>query len=229
MEFKLVIYEYEQILTGKKNSFSAAFFPFNDENNERRALAILKYAIEKYLEWSPEEVKLYLNANIIKLMKLDSVMRFIRFPPELNPKKDYFYIAHKLYPNRIPYNESELVINVYKRVLSGELCKFPKEYRADTSGFMRVKICFQYMLEQFMQFSSINEMYDFFSSSEGTKALKEYKLYSICCEMFESPLEYLHESLPIKQRSEFLYRLYKFNEANASQKRQMKKEGTFVF
>ena len=228
MDKRLLFYEYEQILTGKKNSFASTYFPYNADQNERLALEIFKYAIEKYLNWTPDETRLFLNAEIIKQMKLDSITRFLRFPPELDPKKDYFYIAHLMYPNIIRYNSKELILNVYKKVLNGTLCKFPKEYMSGTRGLMCAGICFQYMLEQYFQFSCIEELYSYFASLEGWKALKKYRLSSVCNLMFDSPLDYLNESLNEKQRNEFLYRYYKFDEANSCQIKKMKKDGVYI-
>jgi len=228
MNKRIVLCEYDQILIGKKKSFAPTYFPFNDEQNEKLALDVFKYAVENYLEWTPEETKMYLNADIIKQMKLNFVTRFIRFPAELDPKKDFFYIAHLMYPDKIKYNTKELILNVYKKVLDGTLCKFPKEYKEGARGFMCAGVCFQYMLEQYFQFSGIEELYEYFASSNGMKALKQYRLASMCSEMFESPLDYLHESLPNRQKNEFLYRRYKFEASNAAQVKQLKKENEYI-
>lgn len=228
MDKRMVLYEYEQILLGKKKSFSSTYFPYNPEQNERLALEVFRHAVEVYLNWSPTEVQMYLNGDVIKQMKLDSIVRYLRFPLELDPKKDYFYIAHLLYPNIIHYNAKELILNVYKRVLNGTLCKFPQDYMAGTRGFMCAAICFQYMLERFMQFSCIEDLYAFFASPEGSRALKKYRLSAICNLMFGSPLDYLHESLNSKQKNEFLYRYHKFSGANANQIKRLKKNNSYI-
>lgn len=219
-----VLYEYELILLCKKNSFSPYFFNFSPEYNERMALDVFRYAIEYYLNWSPKEASIYLDKDVLDMMKLTQILKFIRFPCELDPNRDFFYIAHLLYPKIIHFDEKELILRTYKEVLSGKLYKFPKEYLSDSMGMTRACICLQYMISQYLQFSSIEDMYHFFSTSEGTKTLKKYRLYAICTDMFEYPIDFLHESLSTKQKNEFFYRLNRFYLKNKEQLNKIKKE-----
>ena len=223
MQQKEILYEYELILIGKKNSFTPYFFSFAPEYNERVALDVFKYASEVYLSWSPKEAATYLTMDIIRIMKLDTIIKYIRFPPELTVERDLFYIAYLLYPKQVPFNEKELVLRTYKEVLSGKLYKFPKEYLSDSLGMMRACVCFQYMVSQYLSFRNIEEMYEHFSSSKGTKDLKKYRLYAICTDMFEYPLDFLHEALPAHQKNEFLYHYYRFNFKNREQISNFKK------
>lgn len=223
-----LLFEYELMLLGKKNSFSAYFFNYNPEYNEKMALQIFKYAIEGFLRWTPKEAEIYLNIEIIKLMKLDTLVRFIRFPAELDSDRDYFYIAHLLYPNIIKFNNRELILRTYKEVLSGKLYKFPKEYLSGSMGVTRACICFQYMVSQFLPFNNIEEMYKFFSTTNGIKALKKYRLYAICSDIFDYPIDFLHESLCKEQKDEFYYHYYKFNITNREQITEMKKRGLYT-
>ena len=150
-----LMFEYELILLGKKNSFAPYFFNYNADYNERMALEVFRYAIEDFLKWTPEEAKMYLNMEIVKMMKLDAIVRFIRFPAELDIEKDLFYIAHLLYPKRINFNSRELILRTYKEVLDGILYKFPKEYLSGSMGVTRACICFQYMVQQFLPFNNV--------------------------------------------------------------------------
>lgn len=218
-----LMFEYELILLGKKNSFAPYFFNYNAEYNEKIALEVFKYAIEDFLGWSPEEAQLYLNMDILKIMKLDTIVRFIRFPAELNLEKDLFYIAHLLYPKRVKFNSRELILRTYKEVLDGILYKFPKEYLSGSMGVTRACICFQYMASQFLPFNNVEEMYKFFSTTNGVKALKKYRLYAICTDIFDYPIDFLHESLSSSQKNEFFYHYYKFNIINREQITELKK------
>jgi len=221
---KGILFEYELILLGKKNFFSPYFFSFGNDYNERMALDVFQYAIEVYLRWSPEETATYLTIDIIKLMKLDSILKYIRFPAELIPERDLFYIAHLLYPKKVPFNEKELILRTYKEVLSGQLYKFPKEYLSDSLGMIRACICFQYMVSQYLSFKSIDDMYNHFCTSKGTKDLKKYRLYAICTDMFEFPLDFLHEALSVRQKNEFLYHYHRFCLKNKEQLNQLKRK-----
>lgn len=227
MSLKEILYEYDLIYLGKKYEFSKSFFSNNTRHNEALAIGVLKHAIEYYLKWTPEVTVKFLNEEIIDLMKLKQVMNYIKFPKELDPKKDYFYVAHLMYPDIIPYNVKDIVIKGYKRILKGEKCKFMKNYMSGIGGYINAEICFQYMLEQYLQFSSIEEMYNYFSSPEGIKTLRQYRLLGICTDMYESPLEFLHQSLTNEQKDDFWYHYYRFNESNNNQIKKMKKNGTF--
>lgn len=222
-----LMFEYELILLGKKNSFSSYFFNYNAEFNEKMALIVFRYAIEGFLKWTPKEAEAHLNKNIIKIMKLEQVLRFIRFPAELDPNVDLFYIAHLLYPRTVQFNTKELILRTYKEVLSGKLYKFPKEYLSGNLGVTRACICFQYMVTQFLPFNNIEEMYKFFSTTNGIKALKKYRLYAICTDIFDYPIDFLHESLSDNQKDEFFYHYYKFNITNREQITELKKRDLY--
>ena len=86
-----LMFEYDLILLGKKNSFSPFFFNYSKEQNKRMALYVFKYAIEKYLKWSPEEASTYLNYEVVKFMKLDGLLKYVEFPAELDQHIDLFF------------------------------------------------------------------------------------------------------------------------------------------
>lgn len=205
-----LIMEYESILLGKKGSVSSYYFSYDAAGNERIALELMKYAFETYLRWSPIALRDHLDMEIIELLKLKSFMKYLNFPPELDPKKDLFYIAWKIYPNTVHISHKDLILRVYESLLDGSIQKFPKDYFLGIKGVQRAALCFNYMLEQYLQFKSVEEMYEFFSGSAGTKALKKYKLFAICKDMFESPLEFLHTALPPSQKNDFLFNFYTF-------------------
>ena len=119
-------------------------------------------------------------------------------------------------------------MRTYKEVLDGKLYKFPKEYLSGSMGVLRACVCFQYMVSQYLPFNNIEEMYNFFSTTNGIKALKRYRLYAICTEIFDYPIDYLHEALSERQKNEFFYHYYKFATTNREQITEMKKHGTYI-
>lgn len=224
-----ILYEYEMVLLGKKNNFSSYFFSENQEKNEAKALFVIKFAIKNYLCWSPQQAIDNLNWDIINFLKLDSVIKYISFPPEIDEKDNMYILTGKLYPNLVKINSKEITLKVYKRVLEKDLYKFPKEYLSgDQQGKYRAIICFQYMLQQFTNFNSTQEMYKFFASSNGPKLLKKYRLNVASVSMFEHPVDFLHAALPEGTRSEFWYRFYKFKLSNSEQIRELKKKGEYI-
>lgn len=228
--YRDALYEYENILLGKKTSFSNYFFQQDAEKNEQKALYIIKFALRYYLKWTPQQVCQYLDWKVINCMKLESLMKYIQFPPEMSVRDDIFIVKGKLYPKLVPLNQKEITLKVYKRVLEKDLYKFPKEYLSgDTIGRFRATVCFQYMLTQIPPFKDTAEMYKFFASSKGPKLLKKFRLNVACVSMFDHPIDFLHESLPERERDEFWYKFYKFKLANSEQIRYLKKKKEFIF
>lgn len=65
------------------------------------------------------------------------------------------------------------------------------------------------LIEYMPPFSSLEAMYAYFASPKGREAIREYKLLVPLRELYESPLDYLHDSLSSQQKSEELYEKYK--------------------
>lgn len=218
-------YEYEQLLIGKKKELPSYLFTDKQDENESMALSLLKFVVKNYLKWGPWQVVDNLTWDIIDLMKLSEVMKYIDVPIEIH-EKDYFYIvAGKMYPNVVVTNFKETTLMVYKRVLSGDLYKFPKDYLSGNHiGKLRTVICLQYLLEQFGSFTSIKEMYQFFTTSEATKMLKNYRLNSACVGIFDYPIDFLYEALPRTEESDFWYRFYRFHLTEKKEKNRIKRE-----
>lgn len=252
---ELVIYEYQEKLLGNikiissQNSVTRA-------QAEIRAKKVLKYAVEKLLRWTPEEMAKKFNKEVIKKMKLEEIIYWIPFPAELDPDKDFYYYAYYLYPAKIAYDFRQSVIFTYRKLLAsyllGEkkdeydtiknetlknklvydggyrdivdqgitLFRFPKEYLNEAEGHLRAGICMQYMLKEFYNFKSIYEMYEFFADpAKSVQAVKDCKLFKTCSDLYNSPLDYLHDALPHKQKSDLLYSMYRFMELEKKKKK----------
>lgn len=227
-----VIYEYENILLGKKKAFSSTYFELSDDQNEQLALAIFRHAITRYLRWTPTQVRECFDWTIIYRMKLNSLMKYIQFPNESDEEKDLYVLHDKLYPQKFKPMLKDVTVSVYNRVLSGERAKFPKGYFEGSNGLYRSLICFQHMITLMPPFDSPESMYKFFASPKGTVALKKYRLTIVCNSIYETPIDYLHAALPKEYRDEFLYRMYKFNlmykkflsERKSAEKKQLSKK-----
>lgn len=209
---KGLLFEYIKILLGKTSSFSSVYFSRGVMGNNRTALEVFRYAIEYFLHWTPEQTKTYLNADVIKKLKLDKVMVYVSFPPGLDLTQDYWYIAHLLYPKQIPCSLEDTTLYVYKRLLKGPkdggLYRFPKHFFDGNDGRKRACICFRYLLAHYEVFDDIKSMYEFFSTEKGEKELDKYGLRLVWRNVFESPVLYLHETLPVSQRNELYYHFY---------------------
>lgn len=220
-----VIYEYENILLGKKRGFGSTYFDLPDEQNEQLALAVFHHAIKHYLRWTQRQVEECLDWNVITRMKLNSLMKHIKFPVESDKEKELNILIDKLYPKRHKSALKGPTLSVYRKILAGERAKFPKGYFDGTEGMYRSIICFQYMITRMKPFENVEDMYKFFATSKGSATLKKYKLSIVSNSLYETPIDYLHVSLPSEYRNDFLYYIHKFNLMHkklASEKRSKK-------
>lgn len=203
-----IIPEYEEILCGIRYQFSFRHFSFGEATNEKIALQVMKYAIEKLLKWTPEQAFCFFTPDIVRKMKLEPLLKYIRFPCELS-HLDTDYIVSMLYPKQVTYPFQKRVIEVYKKVLAGET-KYPKDYMYGNKGLIRSHICLQYALKESRLFNNKEELYHFFSTSQCSKFLKDKKLYQLYCNFYKTPVDYLHNSLSPDMRNELYYQFYLF-------------------
>lgn len=214
MNSKNIIIEYEKLLKKEQGvNISASYFCYTKDNNHKLALNLFRYVIEDILKWTPCDVDKKLDIKIIKDLHLLLPYKYLIFPEELNKRKDCNYVAHLLYPEVVPYNIRTVVLNSYKKILDEENGKLSKNFFLGTEGELRACICLQFILQEYLLFSSIEEIYYFFSTPNAMRSLRQYRLSGICNDLFESPLEFVHCALPAAQKNELYYHFYKFEAA----------------
>lgn len=229
-------YIYDRVLLNEKATLGKELFETTMNNrkeynpaDEERALKIIRYAFEYYMEWTPEQIRVNIDEDILKKLKLDGIIQQrIRFPVELEPMDNLQYLVCRMYPDRYTYNRRQTIITYYDRVLSGEIKRFKKGFFTEEGGKYRAGICLQRMLQMTGQFRSVQEMYDLFSGTDGRKVLTRYKLGSAARDLYEFPLDFLHYSLPEGNRDYLYYERLRFALINDKQKRVMRKKGTFI-
>lgn len=205
-----IIAEYEDTLIGKRKSISPFYFSYGETGNMKLALQVMKYAFETYLQWSPQDLQACLTYEVLERLHLKSLLRYVVFPPELDVSQDLFYIAWLLYPETLHFDQKDLILRVYQKLLEGRQQKFPKEFFTGSDGLTRSQVCLRYMIEQYLTFSSIKDMYAFFAAEACHKVLRKYKLLVVCRDLYDTPVDYLHASLARGQQDEFWYRYYDF-------------------
>lgn len=229
-------YLYDQVLIGRKETCGKELFESTvngkkeyNPADEARAIKIVKYSLEYYMGWSPEQIRFNIDENILKMLKLDSLIRQrIRFPVELEPMENLQYLVHRMYPERYGYDRRNAIEIYYDRILSGEIKRFKKGFFTEEYGTYRAGICFQRMLQFTGQFSSIRQIYDVFAGTEGRRLLSKYKLSSAARDLYEFSIDFLHFSLPEKDRDELYYHELRFTLINEKQKRGLRKKGEFI-
>lgn len=218
------IFEYNEVLIGRKNMVPTYFFGQTEAEGETVALRICKYAFDKYLGWSPQKLRDELTYDIIEKLKLKSVIKYISFPPEFDKKKDMFYIVWKLYPQTTDISLRERVLRLYRQILDGEIAKFPKVYFCGNEGRIKACICLDYMIREYIPFNTIDELYELFASPRINSIFHKYRLSSLCKSLFLNPVDYLHTMLPDSQKNYFLFYYYSFVLESTLQWKREKKE-----
>lgn len=170
---------------------------------------VLQLIFSERLHWTHEQVRDCLTPAIVISEKLTPFIERIPCPQEiLSDKGELYYIAWELYPETRNLSETQLIIKVWKDVLGGRRERFPKEFFDGNDGFKRARILLLTMINEYMSFESKEELYEFFASSKGRKALRDYRLEGPLHSRYETPLEYLHDILDDTQKDEILYAKY---------------------
>ena len=134
---KKLLYEYENVILGNQNTMSPTLFKGTAQQNERDALSVIKYAVEVYLKWTPDELEKRLDAEVVKRMHFDDLLKYVTFPTELNKNYDFYYVAYLLYPDKITFNYRQSVVNLYRRILANQLSEIQDNDSAEIRKFKR--------------------------------------------------------------------------------------------
>lgn len=201
---------YDNIIIGKQNNYSKTLFGTDKVMCQKNALEIIRYAFTKYLRWQPEYISKHMTKELMEKLHLQYLMRYIEYPLEYDKSKDYFYLVSLVFESH-KMSFRETTIHTYEAVQSGDITKFPKSYFVGSEGIVRAGICLQYMISNHVLVSSINELYHLFSNDQGLALLKKYKLFFAFKENFETPVDFLHFSLPAKEKNNLYLYYYKFS------------------
>jgi len=200
--------EYDDMMSDRRKTFSA--FAVNEEEVITLCRNLLKTIFRKYIGWTPEQIRDCLTPDIVAKYKLKVLIDRLPCPPELDRTKELCFVAWDLYPRTKNVSDLDLVRHVYDKVLDGRLIKFPKGYFGDAVGEEKAIVLFQMMMDRYLSgtFCTIEEAYDFFSSSKARAFIDEHRLITPLKELFSCPLDYFHASLGDSQRSSELYMKY---------------------
>lgn len=203
--------DYDNSLIGRTPEIEAYHFYGAEAAlaNEKRALRCIRYALEEILQWDADKAIKQFDRYIIKIMKLEKLLTYISFPPEV-PFGDPRYILSLLYPDKIRMNQQDLIEEVYERVLKGDGKQFPREYFVGGIGFRRFCFCLKYLLENKKTFTTVEEIYEFFNSAAGKKFLYEYRLKVPADQFAISMTDVIYAITKTEPYSALLYHYYRF-------------------
>lgn len=201
--------EYEKILLGTRCNYSSFLFNENPKKAHENACEIMRYGFY-LLGWTPQDVSHFVDMKILKTLKMDVVLKYIIFPEELSKRDDLFYLATILYPEEIHFSVGDMIERVFKKVLNKSLYSFPKRYFMGESGYNRLCICFITYIREKGHFKNVREMYEHFSTQEGVRDLQACYLLRPCEELYETPVDLVHDALADEQKDYAAYSYCKF-------------------
>lgn len=225
----LMCAEYEEILSGRRRTFSNALL--KKYNNSRYYVPFLRYVFEEMLRWTPGDLKNHISMRVIRALKIEQIILLMDIPKEIDLEEDDFYLASIIYPELYPYDYTTAILTEYKRKLQedGE-GKIKKGFFDDERGRYAAQICLHYAIEEFLPIISSEKRYEFFAdTTKANQFLKDYKLRNAFMIHYEIPLEYLHDSLPARERSDlhYWYNLFRM-QFNDDRREYMRQTGQLV-
>lgn len=205
-------YEYDEILLGNKKVFSNVFFTGDKLLDNDIALSIIRYVVECYLHWSPQDTRNLFDSSVIKQYKLKTVYAKVIFPSELDKRTDYFYLAVLFYPNKVNISEEEITIRIFEDVMQGRMKRFPKNFFVGTKGNDKLALCLKHLLEVTSAFDDVTDIYKFINSKDGVRLLIDNKLYKYIIANFVTVNNAITYALPQTQSNELLSNYYNIKE-----------------
>ncbi len=194
MEKQDLYYIYDSVWAGMYTDFK----PFYEESDQKMTpediLEICRYAFRYYLKWNADAVHLRLTEDVLKQMKLYSLVRTYPFPEEISEPMKIPYLVGMLYPQFYRFNPEQATEETYADLVDGNLEKPPKGFFANTDeGRKRAKICFRYMVNNYKIFATREDAFLFFSTVEGRKFLARCRLKYVS-KFFGTDIDFVYES-----------------------------------
>ena len=208
--------EYDDMLLGKRKSFSAVLL--DRENESFICASMLRRIFEKYLHWTPVQIRDCLTPEIATRMCLWPFINRLECPPEILREEELCFVAWEIYPETKNVSEADLVRRVYRNLIEGKIQRFPKNYFDGYKGLLRAQLIFktvfcEYLVSQY-RLTTIESAYALFVSPEIYSIMERYKLTTLIRQKFDIPLNLLHAGLGY-EASDVLYVKY-LNECPAS-------------
>ena len=220
---------YEELVLGKISTSGKKKFTLSgsDREKEEAAKSIFRYVITELLKWTPEEAQEHLTTDLMRSLHLDVICdsnkQYLRFPPDLVVNEDYDYMVSYCFD--LPYDYRRQLLRQYKRILRGEVPKFHKDCFKGSFGRDKIAYLMHYFIAKTVPASSVENLYEIFANSAAmNKRLKAANLYSAYHNLYTTPLEAMHYSLPDDTRDDFLFNFHRYIQVYKECEKSMKKE-----
>lgn len=214
----IAIERYEKHLLGKRIVLNGS-----PEDKERATRVIYRYAFEHILEWTPQEAEEHLTLAIVKSLKLDSLYKYIRFPPDIDPLKDLDYLVCFAYPSR-QYDAKKQILRVYRRIMSGEDERFPKKIFDGPRGKEKGAVLLNEYIANNIVVFSMEDLYEQFADmATMNNKFRAAKIYAAARKLYPTPLDFLHNALSEEERDDFLYSFWQYMNVSRSARTELAK------
>lgn len=214
---------YEDYLLGKKkilrlNIEAIADKPIKKEDKkiakerllEKASTEIIRYAIKDILRWDPQYAAENITGEIVDQLKIRTLFKHIDIPITVIQSGDYRMLMKKVFPSEVSYNLKDQAVDIYKKILNGEMKSFPNGYFKDELGREKLSAVLNYYIATNLAASSIKELYSDFAKGSGRiKKLDSAYIFYAYSGVYDSPLDLLHNSIGDK-KDDFLYNFYSF-------------------
>ena len=206
-DITVVLYEYTEILTGMRRSFSMDFFDGTKDENEKHAIRTIRIVTRSFLRCTSLAVaRETITVDLLKKMKLQRLLAQIQVPPYVaSTFKDEYLIA-KIYSNGFD-EEPWTLARMCERIIGGDMKKFPKRYMEEADGMRRAEFCLRYFLNHDYPLWSGRQLYMFACTPEFREYLRLHLLHNVCSRLYSTPVEYVHNALPKDLRDDMFFRL----------------------
>ena len=240
MDDLVAIHRYENLLLGKthpsgsgnrKNQF---YLSGTAEEKSNAAKMLVRFGVRDLLRWTPQEAVDHISKKIMSLMCFDVLMRYIKFPTDLDPSVDFDYMIALCFPNEVRYDVRRQVVRLRERIERNELKKFPKNIFDGERGRQKAAILLNAFISEKISAKDTTDLYRQFANiAKMNRMLKEYGIDYVCSCLYNTPLEYLHYSLPVAttpeelmepHQDEFLFAFFQFKHVASCVGREIKKE-----
>lgn len=208
-----IIMAYDDLFIGNGDNFPLMLLSrYSPLYSNNYALELFRYAFETKLDWSPVEVRDFLTMDILKALKLSSVLQFVIFPESLIPEENLFYLAWLIYPKTQNNSLINVELQLYDRFIDNNLTKLPKGFFTDGDSSIRAFNCLIYAINKLHPFNFNDNFleYEYFSSMNCVSFLRKAKLIKVYNSMDLSPLEFFHSALSQNQKSDLFFSYFSF-------------------
>lgn len=205
-DIKIVLYEYTEILLGKRKNFSINFF--DGKEDEENAITFVRSVAKTFLGCNNlRAAQATITPNVLSKMKLDSTVIHIKRPRFILREDKNDYILAKIFTDNFD-SERWIANRLCKRIQNGTLTKYPKFYMNEYAGLKRSQYCLHYFLITEFTNKKIIDLYRFSASLQFTQFLRQRLLLNVKAKFYSSPVEYLHESMDIQSQEDAYFHLY---------------------